>query len=241
MGVLQIAGLFQNAYASQQRAAKIAIATTIGAKRLAQVQDAASRLTDFTDWSSIDGTQNDSEFPDFIVSTSSQPSTLYSPCSVKELLYPAAERRVVNRSLRQVEILVRWDPSKPREKVRFVGFVGVAPPPPAHPEFDLYKVDLQVQPPSGPTAAPVTLSIYGIDNQPTAKRIPDLFYNWSVSPGSGNAVSKPTRDGTGVNITNNIDPITGLPLPTYGTVNLSAQARYMGIEKSLSTQVELGP
>ncbi len=195
VGVLEVAGVFQSAFNSRQRAANTALATAIATKRIAQIRQQATTPTTFSNWSGIDGTANDTEFPDFAVTTSSEWVIQYSPCSLSEKRYTPNER-TMSRSLRKVTVGVSWDASKPSSRVEMSALVGA-------PKLGFASLGIV-------ESLPTTLSwgrsttLTAVARDAGGNEMPDLFYNWEVIPSSGNANISSNRSGRTATLLHNL-------------------------------------
>ncbi|MFN8610731.1 MAG: prepilin-type N-terminal cleavage/methylation domain-containing protein [Vulcanimicrobiota bacterium] len=194
--ILIMAALFRSALDGARRANKVALATTIANKRMAQIVYDAQDPLQFANWSALDGSPfQDPQFGDFKVTTNSEFETQYSPCSQAELNYPAAQQRKLSSSLRKVRVQVSWS-NNPRDVVTLINLVG-APP------LNLTSVGISesIPDPINP-AATQSLTVYGHDAGGGV--IPDLFYEWTLAAETGNGELVVSRDGRSASLTNRI-------------------------------------
>lgn len=191
----------------------------------------------------------DSDFPGFQIQSVAVANAIYSPCSLFELLYPAAERRVIRSSARKITVTVTWgwDPySLAPLKHELASLVAwptcrVPPSPPATATVTGAGSSI---PQGGPL--PVTVSALNTDNHVLG----DLFYGYIVQPGVGNqgggfgSVSD-ERDGRAATLHNYILSGAVPPVVTgygVGKCDLRARARYRGIiVEGVKTDIDMLP
>ena len=231
VGVLEVAGVFQSAFNSRQRAANTALATAIATKRVAQVRQQATAPAVFSNWSGIDGTTSDTEFPDFAVTTSSEWFVQYSPCSLSEQRYTPNER-TMSRSLRKVTVSVSWDSSKPSSRVEMSALVGA-------PKLGFASLGIVESLPSSLIwGSTTTLTAVARDSGGNA--MPDLFYNWEVIPSSGNANVSSNRSGRTATLLHNL---SGGPPPGPGQCELILSTVYQRAlqQKKFTVKLDVKP
>jgi hypothetical protein len=191
----------------------------------------------------------DPDHPGFQIQSVAIANAIYSPCSLFELLYPAAERRVMRSAACKIKVTVRWgwDPynSAPlkHELTSLVAWptCKVPPSPPANPTVTGAGSSI---PQGGPMS--VTVSAINTDSQ----ALGDLFYEYIVQPGEGNqgggfgSVSE-SRDGRAAVLHNYILSGAVPPVVTgygVGKCNLRARARYRGyIVEGVKTDIDMLP
>ena len=234
--VLEMAALFHSALEGSKRAAKISLASTIASRRMSEILYWADDSGHFANWVSIDGAQGpDSQFPDFLVRSDSEFVTQYSPCSLTELRFPVGQQRVLSSSLRKVRVRVTWGPFGPRDRTDLISMVGA--PAPA-----LAQVALNgsIPVPVRPLGKTVPLTARGLD--PDGTTIPDLFFSWNLSPGSGNAELVNGRDGQSTQLKNQVyNPVTSSYELAPGSAILRVGCRLKGVNRTFRSIVFLLP
>lgn len=231
--ILIMAALFRSALDAARRANKVALATTIASKRMAQIVYDAQDPLQFANWSALDGSPfQDSQFPDFKVTTASEFETQYSPCSQTELGYPVAQQRRLTSSLRKVRVQVSWS-SSPRDSVSLINLIGA-------PTLELSSVGLNESIPDPMLAiSNQSLTVYAHDS--TGANIPDLFYDWRLDPETGNGELVVSRDGRSATVTNRIyDQDLGY-ITAPGSAQLELRAQLGGLAQFSQTGVNFGP
>ncbi|MGE0494479.1 MAG: hypothetical protein AB7S38_35040 [Vulcanimicrobiota bacterium] len=162
-------------------------ATAIARNELSKLRAEAVTRQGFDALANYDGTPRSSGEPGFSVSIITEPFHQYSPCSAVELAYPADQRRELTSSTRKVRVRVSWGNTQ-GSKVQLVSLIA-APPPEVE---SLQLKGVTVPNPINPDElADFTVQAEDSDGKP----VPDLFYEWSVVPGSGNGTVIPSRDG----------------------------------------------
>ncbi|MBS2038955.1 prepilin-type N-terminal cleavage/methylation domain-containing protein [bacterium] len=232
--ILIMAALFRSALEGARRANKIAVGTTVASKVMAEVIYRAQEPGGFASWTAVDGLQRqDTQFPDFVYRIDSEFQTQYSPCSQSELRYPVGQQRLLSKSLREVRVRVSWSPYGARDVVNLVSLVG-APP------VVLQKVGINESIPS-PMAGSGSTSLTVYAKDPIGTVIPDLFYDWSLSPETGNGELVIARDGRSATLTNRIyDQDLGY-ITAPGTAQLQLRSSLAGVQQSDNTGVDFGP
>lgn len=194
----------------------------------------------FNDWTTCPGVAApfvDPDFPNFQITVTAVAHTLYSPCSLFEGLEDPLDQRKIQSSVRKVGVQVQWGSNLRHDVVSLVAM------------------------PTGEAAAanPVTITLGGTTSLPLGalrpvgasalniygNPLPDLFYNYTVRPGPGNAGGgygsvDSRRDGRSSVLRHCIyDADTPPTITGYGvgTCTLHALARYRGkyIEGSSGT------
>lgn len=234
--VLEMAALFHAALDGARRTKKVAVATTLANKRMEEIVYWASYDNHFANWSSIDGNQSsDSLYPDFLVTSESEPLTQYSPCSLTEQRFPVAEQRTMVSSARKVRVRVTWAPSDARNEVDLYGVVGA----PAR-LLDQVEINETIPLPVGPFGSSVNLTVKALDEE--GQPISDLFYDWSLAAGRGNGELTPARDGRSAALTDHVyNPGTETYQAAPGSALLKVRATYMGVTKKQNQAVLFGP
>ena len=179
----------------------------------------------------------DPDYPGFEIQTEAVANAIYSPCSLFESLYPAAERRLMRASARKVTVTITW------------GWDNYKSIPLSHTLTSLVGLPT-CKANSGPAAASITVTPGGGLSLPkdgplgvtvTATNadgylLPDLFYGYIVQPGIGDQGGgfgsvDGTRDGRSATLHNfilNGQIPAGVSGYGVGRCDLRARARYRG-------------
>ena len=234
--VLEMAALFHSALEGSKRASQVSLASTIASKRMAEVIYWAGDGNNFSNWTSIDGAEGpDTQFPDFLVRSDSEMSTQYSPCSLTELQFPLGQQRLLSSSLRKVRVRVTWAPSGPRDKIELFSLVGAPAP-----ILDQIKINETIPSPVGSFGTSLPLTAEGLD--PLGRPIADLFFAWTLSPGTGNAELTEGRDGRSSQLRNQVyNPVTSAYEVAPGSAKLRLGCSLRGVKKSLRKDILLAP
>lgn len=234
--VLEMAALFRAALDGSKRAHKVAVANSLANKRMEEIVYWASYDNHFANWGAVDGAENsDSLYPDFVVRSDSEAVTQYSPCTLTEQRFPVADQRIMSHAARKVRVRVTWAPADSRNKLDLYAVVGA--PPVVLDEVDLNET---IPTPLGPFGASTNLTVYGLDEDDN--QVPDLFFDWSLAAGTGNAELKPSRDGRrAVLLDQAYNPGTETYEAAPGNATLRVRATYMGVSKNHSRRIELAP
>lgn len=234
--VLEMAALFRSALDGAKRANKVAIATNLANKRMEEIVYWASYDNHFANWGPVDGAQaSDSLYPDFVVSSDSEAVTQYSPCSLTEQRFPAGQQRTLSKAARSVRVRVTWAPNESRNKVELYTMVGAPPV-----VLDEVDVNEAIPNPISPFGSSHNLTVYGLDED--GNKIPDLFFDWSLSAGTGNAELLPARDGRSAILRDQAyNPGTESYEPAPGNATLRVRATYLGLTKNRNRRIVLGP
>ena len=234
--VLEMAALFRSALDGAKRANKVAVATNLANKRMEEIVYWASYDNHFANWGPIDGAQSsDSHYPDFVVSSDSEPVTQFSPCTLTEERFPAGQQRTLSKAARNVRVRVTWPPSDSRNKVEVYTLVGAPPV-----VLDEVDINEPIPNPVGPFGSSLNLTVYGLDED--GNKIPDLFFDWSLAAGTGNAELLPSRDGRSATLRDQAyNPGTETYEAAPGNATLRVRATYMGLSKNRNRRIELAP
>lgn len=219
-----------------------AIALTIAERRLHQIENATAD-PGFAFASGFDtlpemATAPDHDFPNFTVSASSAPRTVFSPVTA-----PNAAIRNNGRlparfdgCARVVKVTVSWGHNTDASlRPRTLSIFGLVTEPPRR----LASFALT---PSGATSLgsePLTLQVQGRD--PEGRDIGDLVYTWEVIPLSGNITLKLLDQGNGskVELTNSYTFPDGVRRRTGGRVRIRVRATCGGRELILDPPLDL--
>jgi Tfp pilus assembly protein PilV len=162
-------------------------------------------------------TWTDPDLPDFTIRTDTVTTgrSIYSPCETLEVPWTTTgQARQMIRSVIPVRVRV----SRQSDAVSLVGYIAE---PVREPNLNLVISPLTVPPVNGGATFSLSVTAYDTSGLP----IQDLFYDWDIDAGTGNATiqgSSP-RDGRTVTIINSYD---GAPAP--GTISVDVQCRYKG-------------
>lgn len=170
----------------------------------------------------------DSRFPAYRYKVEVTRASLYSPCSSRELQFPAGERRIITNPGRYVKVTVSWDPPQVRNRAVAYGLILDRLP-------NLRQLNIDAVPSN---VSPVTKDAsaeFVVNATDTSNNVVDgLFFHWYCQPQTGNGlVVAKSRDGQKGQFTH-IYKNPYRTAPTYfpaGTrCNVVARTRYNGKE-----------
>lgn len=225
--VLAVLNLYQAALQGSAKTDQRMIATAIADKQLARLRAYATDSGNFADWTSIDGvSQPDDEYPDYTVTTESEPYTQYSPCSALEGDWPVEKQRTMTASVRKVRVTVQWSPS-PSNRVRLTTLIAGPPR-----ELDSVSIEAGSVPDPVERDGTAEFTATGLDG--SGDPIPDLFFEWWVLPGTGNGTLNVTRTGANCTFQHRYEVPETTPIyyPLGSSCEVEVRGRYRGQEKT---------
>ncbi|MFN8614099.1 MAG: hypothetical protein U0931_41590 [Vulcanimicrobiota bacterium] len=175
------------------------------------------------DWTMFSG-WSDTQEPGMQVCADSSWHPLSSPATPLEAPF-GQDQRVLNHSLRRVELKVRWS-SKVRDQWSCIAFV----PAPEQPLGGQLKVEGSV--PGGALSPGASLSFRVKAQDGDGQSLDDLTYRWAVKPMGGNGtIHLSNRQGTAATFTNALDhSLGGISGDGPFLCRVQAFARYRGVE-----------
>lgn len=132
----------------------------------------------------------DFNFPGYHYQVEVVKAGLYSPCSTRELQFPAPERRWIEDSGCHVKVTVTWEPSNPRN--RAIAYALILKKLPEVRDLRMSADSANVTPVT--KNGTVHFDVSAVDQSNRA--IPGVFFHWYCLPHSGNGLAESkTRDG----------------------------------------------
>jgi Tfp pilus assembly protein PilV len=183
----------------------------------------------FADFSSFTAAATDPDFPGYQVSATVNDLTVFSPSEGYE---PTAQTRPMPRSMKQVKVTVTWDQgtsnlslltligdpaasATPTRRFRNLNPIVVTPTAPPIPPLVAHDQDV-----------PFSVVAYDQFDQP----IEDLYFQWYIQPGDGNATTFQSVDGRSATMRNVINIPAQPPAYSGGQVVVVARAVFRGQE-----------
>ncbi len=230
---LIVATLFHTGLRYVHRIEARNLAVLLAERRIEEMRTHARNRTGteygFANFSTFTGVATDPDFPGYEVSASVKDLTVFSPSEGYE---PTSGTRTLSRSMKQVRVTVTWDQGTSNlSLITLIGEPAASASPPRRFRNNNPIVVTPTAPPIPPLVAhdqdvPFRVVDYDQFDQP----IEDLFFQWYIQPGDGNATTFQSTDGKTAFMRNVINIPAQPPAYSGGQVVVVARAVFRGQE-----------
>lgn len=220
--VLGAAALFDLGLRTQTKIEQRLVATNIATSQMDRLRAWTSNPDNFNSWGIAEGVDRQAhEDPNYTYRITSELYEQHSPCSRISLM-GGSGGRLMSSSARKVQLEVAWGPGA-MDRVRLISLIA-APP--------VRIAAVQVSGTPGTLGPDATADFQARAVDSGGRPIPDVFFHWSVKPGSANGTVSESADGRTGTFTHLylIPPDTRIYYPTGSTCAVAARARFLGSE-----------